>query len=130
MNFSISISLLLLLLFLLLCYVFLVYEFKTRNPFFCFWKATNARDAIPDVFPVSSRFLAKFSQNSYFQNTYRKLLLYLEKELNFFLKTSQYSPLREKCPNTKFFCGPYSVRMQENTDQKKLRIWTLSLQKA
>ena len=28
--------------------------------------------------------------------------------------------MSEKCPNT-----PYSVRMQENIDQKKLRIWTL-----
>ena len=28
---------------------------------------------------------------------------------------------REKCPNTEFFL----VRIQENTDQKKLRIWTL-----
>ena len=43
---------------------------------------------------------------------------------------------REKCPNTKLFllriflyldCGkfPYSVRVQEKTEQKKLRIWTL-----
>ena len=26
------------------------------------------------------------------------------------------------------FSGPYSVRMRENTDQKKLRIWTLFTQ--
>ena len=32
--------------------------------------------------------------------------------------------LGEKCPNTKFFL----VRIQENTDQKKLRIWTLFTQ--
>ena len=32
--------------------------------------------------------------------------------------------LREKCPNTEFFL----VRIQENTDQKKLRIWTLFMQ--
>ena len=45
--------------------------------------------------------------------------------------------LREKCPNTEFFLvrifphadwirrdTSYSVRMRENTDQKKLRIWT------
>ena len=34
----------------------------------------------------------------------------------------------EKCPNTEFFLvriSPYSVRMSENTDQKKLHIWTL-----
>ena len=49
--------------------------------------------------------------------------------------------LREICPNTEFFwsvfcrirteyreirsISPYSVQMRENTDQKKLRIWTL-----
>ena len=32
--------------------------------------------------------------------------------------------LREKCPNTEFFLA----RMRENTDQKKLRIWTLFTQ--
>ena len=39
--------------------------------------------------------------------------------------------LREKCPSTEFFLVcifPYSVRMQANTDQKKLRIWTLFTQ--
>ena len=39
--------------------------------------------------------------------------------------------LCEMCPNTEFFLVhiiPYSVRMQENTDQKKLRIWTLFTQ--
>ena len=52
-------------------------------------------------------------------------------ELSFFLETH---PLREKCPNTKLFpvriflysdeygeirsISPYSVRIQENTDQK------------
>ena len=50
--------------------------------------------------------------------------------------------LREKCLNTEFFLvliflhsdyfwdlrrkSPYSVRIQKNTDQKKLSIWTLS----
>ena len=40
-------------------------------------------------------------------------------------------PLREKCPNTEsflVFIFPYSVRIQGNTDQKKLRIWTLFTQ--
>ena len=39
--------------------------------------------------------------------------------------------LREKCLNTEFFLvrkSPFSVRIQENTDQKKLRIWTLFTQ--
>ena len=40
-------------------------------------------------------------------------------------------PLREKCPNTEFFLVRiflYSVQIQENTDQKKLRSWTLFMQ--
>ena len=39
--------------------------------------------------------------------------------------------LREKCPNTELFLVCiflYSVRIQENTDHKKLRIWTLFTQ--
>ena len=39
--------------------------------------------------------------------------------------------LREKFPNTKFFLVrifPYSIRIRENTDQKKLHIWTLFTQ--
>ena len=52
-----------------------------------------------------------------------------------------FYPLREKCPNKEFFLSlfslirtkygeilrisPYSVRIRANTDQKKLRIWTL-----
>ena len=38
-------------------------------------------------------------------------------------------PLRKKCPSVfldRIFL--YSVRIQENTDQKKLRIWTLFTQ--
>ena len=37
---------------------------------------------------------------------------------------------REKCPDTEFFLSisRYSVRMRENTDQKKLRTWTLFTQ--
>ena len=36
--------------------------------------------------------------------------------------------LREKCGNTEVFSGAYSVRMRENTEQKKFRIWTLFTQ--
>ena len=39
--------------------------------------------------------------------------------------------LREKCPNTDFFLVRdflYSVRIQGNTEQKKLRIWTFFTQ--
>ena len=55
-------------------------------------------------------------------------------------KYSKSSPLREKCPDTELFwfefsrirteygdilrISTYSVRMRENKDQKKLRIWT------
>ena len=40
-------------------------------------------------------------------------------------------PLREKYPNTKFFLVrvfSYSDRIRENTDHKKLYIWTLFTQ--
>ena len=43
------------------------------------------------------------------------------------LKNLKKTLLREKCPNTEFFLiliFLYSVRIQENTDQIKLRIWT------
>ena len=39
--------------------------------------------------------------------------------------------LCEKCPNTEFILVrifPYSVRQRENTNQRKLRIWTLFTQ--
>ena len=47
------------------------------------------------------------------------------------LKKSVKDSLREKCPNTKFFLVRiflYSVRIQENTDQEKLHIWTIFTQ--
>ena len=39
--------------------------------------------------------------------------------------------LREKCPNTEFFLVrvlPHSVRIRDDTGQKKLRIWTIFTQ--
>ena len=49
-----------------------------------------------------------------------------------------YHPLREKCPNTEFFLvriflysvglNTHSLRIQENRNKKKLRIWTLFTQ--
>ena len=39
--------------------------------------------------------------------------------------------LRKKCPNAEFYLVrilPYEVRIRENTDQKKFRIWTLLTQ--
>ena len=47
------------------------------------------------------------------------------------IKVGVSLPLREKCPNTVFFLfriSLYSVQIQENTDQKKPRIWTLFMQ--
>ena len=46
-------------------------------------------------------------------------------------KSSDWSTLREKRPTTELFLvriSLYSVRIQENTDQKKLRTWTLFTQ--
>ena len=48
-----------------------------------------------------------------------------------FINDSESEALREKCSNTEFFLVrifPYSVRIWENTDQKKLRIGTLFMQ--
>ena len=42
-----------------------------------------------------------------------------------------YVTLHEECPSTEFLLiciFPYSFRIRENTDQKKLRIWTLFTQ--
>ena len=50
--------------------------------------------------------------------------------LGFILKNFKYA-LCEKCPNMEFFLVcvfPYSVQIREQTDQKKLRIWTLFTQ--
>ena len=44
------------------------------------------------------------------------------------VKSKGSNSLREKCPNTEFFLVRillYLEKIQENTDQKKLRIWTL-----
>ena len=59
-------------------------------------------------------------------------LIFAQKNVGYGV-TSQ--TLREKCPNTEIFLVteyeemrsicPYSVRMRQNTDEKKLRIWTL-----
>ena len=48
-----------------------------------------------------------------------------------FINDSESEALREKCPNTEFFLVrifPYSARIWENTEQKKLRIGTLFMQ--
>ena len=70
----------------------------------------------------------------------------LQSKIQNFLLKFCFNSLRRKCPNTEFFLvgyfptfglnteryGPektlYSVRMRENTDQKKLRIWKLFTQ--
>ena len=53
-----------------------------------------------------------------------------KKEIRFY--TLKFiAALCEKCPNMEFFLVrifPYSVRIREHTDQKKLRIWTLFTQ--
>ena len=57
-------------------------------------------------------------------NTFMK-----EKYFAFFLS---WNKLREKCPNTECFLVRiflYSIRIQENRDQKKLQIWTLFTQR-
>ena len=73
--------------------------------------------------------------------TKTNLILLREAIKSFLMKFPTLTlPLHEKCPNTKFFLvrisphldwirrDTYSVWMQENTDQKKLRIWTIFTQ--
>ena len=65
-------------------------------------------------------------------------MAYFHIVFNLYHTTGLYNSLREKCPNTEFSLvriflhsnlilrfSPYSVQMQENTDQKKLHVWTL-----
>ena len=50
---------------------------------------------------------------------------------SFIFSKFTFLTLRENCPNTEFFLVRvflYSVRIQENTDQKILRIWALFVQ--
>ena len=57
-----------------------------------------------------------------------KLFLLLIHFRSMLLFVNTIKTLREKCPNTEFFLVrifPYSVRIRENTDHKKLRIWTI-----
>ena len=42
-----------------------------------------------------------------------------------FTHYDSYKTLCEMYPNTEFFSGPYFSTFGLNTDQKKLRIWTL-----
>ena len=57
---------------------------------------------------------------------------FLQKNQNYDeVTTERKDALREKCPNTEFllvYIFPYSNWIRENTDQKKLRIWTLFTQ--
>ena len=57
-----------------------------------------------------------------------KGLFTMSKIRNYFISSET---LRERCLNTEFFLGrifPYSVRIRENTEQEKLRIWTRFIQ--
>ena len=69
---------------------------------------------------------------------------FCERKLKALYDNGWFIALHEKCPNTEFFwsvssrirteygeifrISPYSARMRENTDQKKLHIWTLFTQ--
>ena len=71
--------------------------------------------------PIRDHFLETFWK---FQNTFKKFV----QEFAFSCVANCILSLREKCPNTEFFpvrIFLYSFLIQENTDQKKLRIWTL-----
>ena len=82
---------------------------------------------------VMNKSYKELSDFNVYQDWRRRLLT--ETGITSFLHLSSfilhYIPLREKCPNKEFFLVrifPYSVRLRENTDQKKPRIWTLFTQ--
>ena len=98
----------------------------------------TGRIVIADLLPLSD--LGKCMYTTLFQlmmiKFYRHYLIY---EYNFtFLPFYMTHTLCKMCPNTEIFLicifphldwiRRYSVRMRENTDQKKLRIWTLFTQ--
>ena len=73
---------------------------------------------------------AYFSENKheYVKRLFFTLSVYVN---NNFMTLLTYEVMHEKCPNTQFFpvrIFLYSVRIQENMDQKKLRIWTVFTQ--
>ena len=103
-------------------------------------KVKWCRSSRPDVICKKNvlRNFAKFTEKHMYQSLFflTEHLLWLLLPLaicnigKYFTRFS-YFPLREKCPNTEFFLVSiflYSIRIQENTDQKKLRIWTFFTQ--
>ena len=91
---------------------------------------------IGNVGSVSIHFQSGISSKEFIMTTRRYCLSYLPRHL--------WAPLCEMCPNIELFpvrdsrirteyretrsISLYSVQMQENTDQKKLRIWKLFTQ--
>ena len=74
--------------------------------------------------PINIKFSCVIAKNV----TIRQYKTFIVKS-SFILTTKSSLPI--KCSNTEFFLVRiflYSVRMQENMDQKKLRIWTLFTQ--
>ena len=75
--------------------------------------------------------VSKKSKYYFFLYTYHgyfleELRLDRDYRLNLTAQKMKFS-MKEKCPNTEFFLVRfflYSVRIQEKTDQNKLRIWT------
>ena len=80
-------------------------------------------------------FLVNISSNVFFSKFYKHLHKYSRILISFSYNTSELrktlSYNGQKCPNTELFLVRiflYSDRIQENKDQKKLRIWTLFMQ--
>ena len=86
------------------------------------------------------KFTKSYSERKKFQRENRMTTWLIKKRRKKYSHTVHLKTftLCEMCPNTEFFLvsifpywdwirsiSPYSFRKQENTDQKKLRIWTL-----
>ena len=77
---------------------------------------------------VASCEFCQIFKNIFFAEHLRWLLLLIPVFMSHLRKEMLILTLREKCPNKEFFLVrifPFSDWIRENTDQKKLRIWTL-----
>ena len=105
----------------------------------CFWKLCKIYKKKPVVEPETCNFIKKRIQHRCFPVNFAKIF-----RTYFRIPSDDWFSLREKCPNAEFFLvhkvmiknanffvilklckSPYSVRIWENTDQKKIRIWYL-----
>ena len=103
-------------------------HYHQKNLFLCIWEEQISKFS-PDIVEVFKRIFCHF-------RTENLDITFNHVEYIFWpFQTTKFSSfkrsLREKCPNAEFFLVYiflYSDWIQENTDEKKLRIWALFTQ--